>query len=259
MRGQMFIVTMVFLTGLVVFVSQLLLSYTVVDVSDVPDRTGTYVVKSYIDIINDTIQSSRNCTDANDSIRELHGFLNRLVTEGYFSSIKYGTNTLPDLTNEDCQRFNDPAGTPSLMKVSMNVIAGVTEADGTYDFKRLFIAFPPEPTCYTDGRSIRMLELWCKSDVPIEETCKKMWGVRVADCATCIDSDGPNKDERGSVTEYGACASGQTSCPLIQQHADSCKSSTVVYEQICDGLYWSPTPLELTCGTGKSCADGQCV
>jgi len=244
MKAQMFIITMVFLTGLVVFVSQMLLSYASVNVSDLPERSGGYVVKEYVSIINDTIQSSRNCTDANDSIRELHGFLSRLVTEGYYSNIKYGTSTLPSFTAQDCQRFNDidlfyPK---SLMNVSMDVITGSTETQGVFDFKRLFIVFPQDKVCMVDqggavvDGDVHWRELWCKTEDPAGPCTIKWMGV-AQDCKTCTDDNGGANDPkvRQKISVIPACSLGDTACPTGEVWWDHCTATETVSERTCSG------------------------
>lgn len=223
MKGQMFIITMVFLTGLVVFVSQMLLSYSAVDVSDVPDRTGGFVIKEYVSIINDTLQSSRNCTDAVDNVRELHGFLERLVTEGYYSKITYDRKAEPRI---DCDRFNDLSGSVPLFSADIDIMTGFTDVKGLYDFYRLFIVFPAEKTCKPDTGDVHWQELWCKSESPDEGPCKVVWGERIEDCGVCTDADPSNNPlQRESVEVIDPCQEGAGQCPTPRILWDTCSGS----------------------------------
>ncbi|MFH1294782.1 MAG: hypothetical protein ABIH90_02460, partial [Candidatus Aenigmatarchaeota archaeon] len=236
MKGQMFIITMVFLMGLVVFVSQLLLSYSIVDVSDIPDRTGVFVVEEYNRMINDTIQSSRNCTDANNSIKEMNSFLGRLVTEGYHSQILYDKQLVPDV---DCQKFNDLTGTEKLFDVDMEVITGSTEVRGVYGFYRNFIVFDADPTCRISAKEIWSLNLLCKSEDPEEaDTCIPEWVSEYEDCEICTDTD-PTNDELvfGNIELVPACSLDDTVCPNGMRINDVCEGDNVI-ESTCsiDGI-----------------------
>lgn len=232
----MFIITMVFLMGLVVFVSQLLLSYSIVDVSDIPDRTGVFVVEEYNRMINDTIQSSRNCTDANNSIREMNSFLERLVTEGYHSQILYDKQLVPDI---DCQKFNDLTGTERLFDVDMEVITGSTEVRGVYDFYRNFIVFDVDPTCRVATKDIWSLSLLCKSEDPAEvDACIPEWNTEVDDCERCQDNDPTNNElVFGNIELIPSCTEGDSDCPAGTHINDVCEGDNVL-ESTCssDGL-----------------------
>lgn len=233
----MFIITMVFLTGLVVFVSQMLLSYSVVDVSDVPDRTGGFVVKEYVSIINDTIQSSRNATDADNNIKELHSFLERLVTEGYHSNIMYngsqGYSLVPEI---DTEKFNSLSGDP-LLNVDMDIMTGSTEVKGLYDFYRLFIIFPAEPRCKVETGDVYLRELWCKSEDLEEGTCKDVWtDERAEDCETCHDG-GNEATVKEKIELVDPCSEGDATCPPVQNIWDDCDTIQTdwAHDKTCDG------------------------
>lgn len=101
-KAQMFIVTMVFLTGLIFAVQQLLFQYTLIDLSRPLQQTDFYLLSSIGDIFNLTIYGL-NCSNLNsreqvlNNLVELDAWLNRQSFGGYSLELMYNAQKKPNL------------------------------------------------------------------------------------------------------------------------------------------------------------------
>lgn len=82
MKGQMFIITMVFLVGLIFAVQNNLSQYTFLDLSTTFEKSDFYILKSIKDSFYKTIKSARNCQEAQDNVNELKDFFENKIIEG---------------------------------------------------------------------------------------------------------------------------------------------------------------------------------
>lgn len=92
-KAQMFVVTMIFLIGLIFSVNSLFFQYTALDLST-PFRENTvYLLQNTKGIINNTIKTTPNCTDFTTKMKELKDFLDRRIPRGGYSlSLSYKVN-----------------------------------------------------------------------------------------------------------------------------------------------------------------------
>lgn len=70
-KGQMFIMTMVFLVGLIFSVQALLLGKGSIDVSAPPYKYDPYIVRNMESIFQSALDSSGDCYTANDNVQDL--------------------------------------------------------------------------------------------------------------------------------------------------------------------------------------------
>lgn len=86
----MFVVTMIFLVGLIFFVQQALFGYTALDLSE-PFKTDDYYVNENIrEGVNEIIGNSTTCEEANLRIYEFIDFVQRqTVKRGYELELNY--------------------------------------------------------------------------------------------------------------------------------------------------------------------------
>jgi hypothetical protein len=92
-KAQMFVVTMIFLIGLIFSVNSLLFQYTALDLST-PFRENTvYLLQNTKGIINNTIKTTPDCADFTTKMKELKDFLDRRIPRGGYSlSLSYQVN-----------------------------------------------------------------------------------------------------------------------------------------------------------------------
>lgn len=118
MKAQMFIVTMIFLVGLIFFVQQALFGYTSLDLSK-PLREDEYpVIMNIKDSMGEIMASSGSCQEAEENLRDFIGFAKKeSLQSGYELDIGY---TL------EC-----PAG---ILTVTIDVVQGGISTKGAFRF-----------------------------------------------------------------------------------------------------------------------------
>jgi hypothetical protein len=130
-KAQMFVITMVFLAGLVFFVQQLLLQYSAVDVSNFPKNDDYYMITNIVEVVNDTIKSSETCDEALNRINELDKFLKEREAGNYIITVKYNKKSYPNLI---CSAFNNTIGNETALTLDIRVISGNAETEGVFYF-----------------------------------------------------------------------------------------------------------------------------
>jgi hypothetical protein len=89
-KGQMFIVTMVFLAGLIFSVQQLLFSYSALDLSSPFRENEVYILYNVKGMINQTIKQTANCNEFLGKMEGLKSFLDSSSPRGgYITTITY--------------------------------------------------------------------------------------------------------------------------------------------------------------------------
>lgn len=183
-KGQMFVVTAVFLTGLLFAVQQVLLTYSLLDLSRPMESREHYMVKNVLDSVGETITASGDCLEFE---RNLNWLL--MTLEQDYSSEGYVLDTSYYL---DCSRWDNeyPAPAPFSMSVTM---LGRYDVSGTIKFYKGGIA------CVPDG---------CNGNCPGGCTHDSD-----PDCGTATCGDGcMNGDETGTDCG-GSCVAGtETIC-----------------------------------------------
>ena len=89
MKAQMFIITMVFLVGLVFAVQSILSQYAFLDVAKVFETNDLTLLLSTKKSFQATLQSSPTCQHAGTSLQELENFLEKKVVGGSTIDITY--------------------------------------------------------------------------------------------------------------------------------------------------------------------------
>jgi hypothetical protein len=82
-RGQMYIVTMVFLAAMVFGIQGLLLAYSDIDLSRSYQSADPYIIDNIEDIFQSALESSSDCMEASDNIIELRSMMNSIIQGGY--------------------------------------------------------------------------------------------------------------------------------------------------------------------------------
>jgi hypothetical protein len=81
-KGQMFIVTMVFLIAMIFSVQQLLLRYTAIDLSTPPQTTDAYLIENMESAFQAALDSSDICEEARTNVKELREVIGRTIKGG---------------------------------------------------------------------------------------------------------------------------------------------------------------------------------
>jgi hypothetical protein len=88
-KGQMFIVTMVFLAGLIFTVQQLLFQYSFLDLSEPLRDLDANLLGSIRDMFSEGLAASPDCQSAVWAAQEIHTFLSAQTFRGMDLEFKY--------------------------------------------------------------------------------------------------------------------------------------------------------------------------
>lgn len=127
-KAQMFVITMVFLAGLVVAVQQILIQYSELDISRAFGRTDSQLLENIRDGFNRTMGSSECCPVALERLEEMDGFLSRRGSGSYFLELEY--NGRQDV-NLACGNFNTDR---PVLNLTVKVTTGSAESEGSFSF-----------------------------------------------------------------------------------------------------------------------------
>lgn len=89
MKGQMFIITMVFLVGLIFAVQNSLSQYSFSDLAQVFEKNDLYLLESIKNSFNETLSSSKSCEELDINLQELEAFLEEKIVAGIIINIDY--------------------------------------------------------------------------------------------------------------------------------------------------------------------------
>lgn len=107
-KGQMFVMTMVFLIGLVFVIQQSFMNWFAysIDFYANTQRNDYYIFDSVRDMSQATLSTSSSCTEARENFKEMSSFLQSRVLGGYFLEFN---------TKLDCSKWsNSPPQAPPL-------------------------------------------------------------------------------------------------------------------------------------------------
>ena len=116
-RGQMFVITIIFLAGVISAISFSLYMYSSMDLSETIARNDAFIFKNLKDIVNKTVASSSGCTEAGKNLNELKSFIGRRETQSMEHVIKL------DFVME-CGKWNNyyPAEPP--IRMYLEIVSG---------------------------------------------------------------------------------------------------------------------------------------
>ena len=125
MKGQMFILTMVFLVGLIFSVQSLLLSYNYIDLSQAPQTTDANVLRAVSAAIKDTVMRTESCSDVSGNLDEFSMGISTGMLAIYDIRISY---------NIYCDRWNNPYPNPPPIEADINITGEMTETSAILSF-----------------------------------------------------------------------------------------------------------------------------
>lgn len=112
MKGQMFIVTAVFLVSLVFAVQNLIFNYPFIDFQNTFENND-YIFANIKNNIQYVLDNSKDCDSAKDNIDELLSFLGQQMVSGYVFDFKYELN---------CTNWENAPPDPCLLKVTLKTV-----------------------------------------------------------------------------------------------------------------------------------------
>jgi hypothetical protein len=125
MRGQMFILTMVFLVGLIFSVQTLLLSYSYVDLSRVTQDSDANVMRVLVAAIQDTVEETESCSDVSGNLKELNVAIGTGMLATHDIEISY---------NISCGRWQNQYPALPPVETDMRITGERTETEARFSF-----------------------------------------------------------------------------------------------------------------------------
>jgi len=124
-KGQMFVATVVFLTGLLFSVQQALLTYSLLDISSPFQTKEHYVIGDTVSVIESSIRDATDCHAFEGSLKELLAVLNEdYSAEGVVVDIKYTLN---------CSNWANQLPDDAPLAVGIR-FTGIHDASGMFSF-----------------------------------------------------------------------------------------------------------------------------
>lgn len=124
-KAQMFILTMVFLVGLVFVIQQGFVnwfSYSMEFFTDV-QKNDYYLLNNVKAMTEKTIENSQSCDEARESLNELKSFLQSHVFSGYFLEFRYRLN---------CAYWNNVPPNPNPLNVTIHITGENIDTSGNF-------------------------------------------------------------------------------------------------------------------------------
>lgn len=128
-KAQMFIVTLVFITGMIFSVQQMLFQYSSLDIADSIKKEDIYLMETVADMFNRTLLHTQNCSLALERLREVDSFLRKRVRGKYILELKYNGKPRPNL---NCTRF---LLGESILNLSIGLVSGRAESHKVYTLR----------------------------------------------------------------------------------------------------------------------------
>ncbi len=129
MKGQLFMVAIVFLIGMVFVVQQALFTYSSIDVSQPFNARGGGLFRDMVGIVNQTIKDTYYCNETRDSFQDRLDDIKTLflAEHGREYSIEF-TYSL------NCSAWSNAQPSPSPLRITISVTSRGSDTRGTFDF-----------------------------------------------------------------------------------------------------------------------------
>jgi hypothetical protein len=125
-RGQMFVVTTIFLVSLIFVVQQLLFQYASVDPKEGFQYNEYGIVKSIRDAANATLANSGYCDALAANMEILNSFINsRSASTGYAIEFSYAL---------DCSAFGNSPPSPAPLNVTVRFLGSNIDSTSRFSF-----------------------------------------------------------------------------------------------------------------------------
>jgi len=111
-KGQLFLVAIIFLLGMIFAIQQALFQYTALDISEPLHSDETYLIRNIVNLVNRTIKDTYYCNDTVGSFEDEAKRIKKMLQDVQGSGI-YSFDMAYDI---DCSKwFNSPPDDPPLV------------------------------------------------------------------------------------------------------------------------------------------------
>ncbi len=138
-KAQMFIVTMVFLTGVIFTVQQLLFQYSELDLSMPLQKTDFYIIQNTRNLLQQSLIAS-SCAEAEENLQETLSFLAEQPLRGFTMSFLFNGELYPNI---NCSNWDTSR---PVLELQMDVVGPGTDTVvvyGLYGHEKRKEVLPP--------------------------------------------------------------------------------------------------------------------
>jgi hypothetical protein len=128
-KGQLFLVAIVFMIGMVFVVQQALFQYSSLQMSQPFEKKEPELLSNMVDVVNYTIRQSQYCNETKDSFQaRMESVRNSMISE---QGREYSVEMVYDL---DCSKWQNSSPNPAPLRITISVSGQGRDMRGTYFF-----------------------------------------------------------------------------------------------------------------------------
>ncbi len=128
-KGQLFLIAIVFLIGLIFVIQQALFQYTSIEMSEPFEERGAELFGNILEIVDKTIRETHSCNETKDSfennMEEIKISFLKEHGRAYSIEILYGL---------DCSKWKNSPPNPAPLRMTASVTGMNKDTRGTYEF-----------------------------------------------------------------------------------------------------------------------------
>ncbi|MEE9323659.1 MAG: hypothetical protein V3U72_03865 [Candidatus Aenigmarchaeota archaeon] len=128
-KGQLFLVAIVFMIGMIFVIQQTLFQYSSVEMSRPFVGRDVETLNNIIEAVNETIRETYYCNGTKDSFEDRISEMKISFLEEHGRA--YSMDILYDL---DCSNWNNLPPGPSPLEITISVISSGMDTRGTFEF-----------------------------------------------------------------------------------------------------------------------------
>ena len=128
-KGQLFLIAVVFLVGMIFVVQQALFQYSSIQMSEPFERMDVEIFKNMLDVINTTIKETYVCNETKDNFNDKMIILKNTLLEEYGRAY-----TLEIVYVLDCENWNNVPPNPAPLYMTISVEGVGRDTRGSFDF-----------------------------------------------------------------------------------------------------------------------------
>ncbi|MCK4335368.1 MAG: hypothetical protein KAW40_01445 [Candidatus Aenigmarchaeota archaeon] len=131
-KGQLFLIAIVFMIGMIFVVQQALFQYSTIEMSEPFERKDIDLFSNMIEIVNKTITETHSCNETKDS------FYNKMEEMKISLLEEHGRVYSIEINYDlDCSKWNNLPPNPGPLKITISVASLGRDTRGTYEFYHL--------------------------------------------------------------------------------------------------------------------------
>ncbi|MCD6590569.1 MAG: hypothetical protein J7K72_01205 [Candidatus Aenigmarchaeota archaeon] len=128
-KGQLFLVSIIFLIGTILFIQHALFQYSEIDLSEPFKNQDMNLMETTINLINKTIKNTYFCNETKNNFQEKLEYLRHTLSKEQGKGV-YSIDIIYDL---NCTNWDNVYPHDAPLKITISVIGFGKEAKGTFN------------------------------------------------------------------------------------------------------------------------------